>query len=191
MIISFEGIDASGKETQCKLLAEKLEAKGLKVKIITFPDYETPLGSAIKKFLADGYKVDDKTAAMLYAADRRQHCEMMQGLLGQGYILLTDRYKYSNFAFFSNRGVEMGWLVQLDSTIPESDLVILLDLTPEESISRKDDQDKFEGDGEYLAKVRETYLKLAAENQWTVIDGSLPVEQIHSKALEAVEEVLK
>jgi len=191
MLISFEGIDSSGKETQCRMLAEKLRSQGKKVETLSFPDYNTPLGKAIREFLVDGFKVDDETAAMLFAVDRRQHNPEITKLLEQEYILLTDRYKYSNFAFFRAKGLDKDWLIQLDSKIPESDLVILMDLSPSVSVLRKEEKDKFEKDEEYLTKVRAVYLELAAEKQWVVIDATQSFEEIHEKVMQAVNEVLK
>ena len=52
MIIAFEGLDKSGKETQAKHLRARIEQEGRKVHFLSFPDYETPIGREIAKALA-------------------------------------------------------------------------------------------------------------------------------------------
>ena len=110
-IIVIEGTDCSGKETQTKLLVEKLENRGLKVKRISFPMYDTPTGKMIgacllgKPDMCDellkenhgffpegGGNIDSLTAIDLYAADRRYNLPKINKLLDDGYIVIIDRY---------------------------------------------------------------------------------------------------
>ena len=116
-IIVIEGTDCSGKETQTRLLVEKLEADGIKVKRISFPMYDSPTGKIIgacllgkpdmcKELLkADhgmfpegGGCVDSLTAIDLYAADRRYNLPKIKKLLDDGYVVIIDRYVASNMA---------------------------------------------------------------------------------------------
>lgn len=116
-IIVIEGTDCSGKETQTRLLVEKLEAMGKKVKRISFPMYDTPTGKIIGAcllgkpdmcheylntqhgfFLEGGGNVDALAAIDLYAADRRYNLPKINKLLDDGYIVIIDRYVASNMA---------------------------------------------------------------------------------------------
>ena len=116
-IIVIEGTDCSGKETQTRLLVEKLESIGKKVKRISFPMYDTPTGKIIGACLlgkpdmcADllktthglfpegGGNVDSLAAIDLYAADRRYNLPKIKALLDDGYIVIIDRYVASNMA---------------------------------------------------------------------------------------------
>ena len=116
-IIVIEGTDCSGKETQTKLLVEKLENRGLKVKRISFPMYDSPTGKMIGAcllgkpemcndllkenhsfFPEGGGNVDSLTAINLYAADRRYNLPKINKLLDNGYIVIIDRYVASNMA---------------------------------------------------------------------------------------------
>ena len=86
-IIVIEGTDCSGKETQSKMLVEKLKEKGYKVKRMSFPMYESPTGKIVggaylgKKeigpclFEEGAVNVDPEVASLYYAADRRYHCK--------------------------------------------------------------------------------------------------------------------
>ena len=116
-IIVIEGTDCSGKETQTRLLVEKLEKIGKKVKRISFPMYDTPTGKMIgacllgkpdmcKDLLQEehgffpegGGNIDSLTAIDLYAADRRYNLPKINKLLDEGYIVIIDRYVASNMA---------------------------------------------------------------------------------------------
>ncbi len=116
-IIVIEGTDCSGKETQTRLLVDKLINDGLKVKRLSFPMYDTPTGKIIgacllgkpqmcKELLKDehsffpegGGNIDALAACDLYAADRRYNLPKILKYLNDGYIVIIDRYVTSNMA---------------------------------------------------------------------------------------------
>ena len=116
-LIIIEGTDCSGKETQTKLLVDKLVSNNIKVKRLSFPMYDTPTGKIIGAcllgkpdmckellktnhsfFPEGGGNVDPLTALALYAADRRYNLPLINDLLNQGYIVILDRYVASNMA---------------------------------------------------------------------------------------------
>ncbi len=116
-LIVIEGTDCSGKETQTKLLVERLKKEGCKVANISFPMYDTPTGRIVgacligkphmcKEFLkADhgffpegGGEIDSLTALLYYAADRRYNLDIINNYLNDGYTLIIDRYVTSNMA---------------------------------------------------------------------------------------------
>ena len=116
-LIIIEGTDCSGKETQTKLLVEKLVSNNIKVKRLSFPMYDTPTGKIIGAcllgkpdmckellktnhsfFPEGGGNVDPLTALAFYAADRRYNLPIINDLLNQGYIVILDRYVASNMA---------------------------------------------------------------------------------------------
>lgn len=116
-IIVIEGTDCSGKETQTRLLVQKLEENNIKVKRLSFPMYDSPTGKIIGAcllgkpdmckellktdhsfFEEGGGNVDPLAALALYAADRRYNLPIINKLLNQGYVLILDRYVASNMA---------------------------------------------------------------------------------------------
>jgi len=116
-LIVIEGTDCSGKETQSKLLVEKLEKENIKIKRLSFPMYDTPTGKIIgacllgkpemcKNLLREnhsffkegGGNIDALAACDLYAADRRYNLPKILDLLNQDYVVLIDRYVTSNMA---------------------------------------------------------------------------------------------
>ena len=116
-LIVIEGTDCSGKETQAKLLVDKLVSEGKKAVGLSFPMYDTPTGKIIgacllgkpdmcKKILKintsffpeGGGNVDYLTACNLYAADRRYNLPKILDYLNKEYIVVLDRYVASNMA---------------------------------------------------------------------------------------------
>lgn len=116
-IIIIEGTDCSGKETQSRLLEEKLNKENIKTKRISFPMYDTPTGKIVgacllgrpamceellKKshsfFPTGGGNIDSLTAILYYAADRRYNLPTINKYLEEGYNLIIDRYVPSNMA---------------------------------------------------------------------------------------------
>lgn len=116
-LIVVEGTDCSGKETQTRLLVDRLEKENIKIKRISFPMYDTPTGKIIGAcllgkpqmceellqsnhsfFPEGGGNIDALAACNFYAADRRYNLPVITNLLNNGYIVLVDRYVTSNMA---------------------------------------------------------------------------------------------
>ena len=109
-LIVIEGTDCSGKETQTKLLVEKLEKINIKCVRLSFPMYDTPTGKIVggpylgKDYICDGWfdegavNVDPKVSALYYAADRKYNIGKIEELLNSGVNVILDRYIYSNLA---------------------------------------------------------------------------------------------
>ena len=116
-IIVIEGTDCSGKETQSKLLEERLRKEGVKAARISFPMYDTPSGKIVgacllgkphmcEKILKEdhgffaegGGEVDSLAALCYYAADRRYNLPIINKYINNGYTLIIDRYVTSNMA---------------------------------------------------------------------------------------------
>lgn len=116
-IIVIEGTDCSGKETQTKMLVERLKKEDYKVERLSFPMYDTPTGKIIGAcllgkqdmcnellttehsfFPEGGGNIDSLAAINLYAADRRYNLPKIENLVNEGYIVIIDRYVTSNMA---------------------------------------------------------------------------------------------
>ena len=100
-LIVIEGGDASGKETQAKLLAERLTAAGKNVQLLDFPQYdENQIGGLIRECL-DGKRgnfmsIDARIASVLFAADRFESKAKIEAWLDSGAIVILDRYTSAN-----------------------------------------------------------------------------------------------
>lgn len=182
-LISFEGIDASGKETQAKMLYEYLSKQGYKVEFVSFPRYETPVGNVIRKALKGDIHLTTEAFHMLYEVDRMDFIEKIEELESCGYdFLILDRFTHSNIAFGVANNLSYNWLNILQSYIRKPDITFLLDITVDESVKRRQNrQDKFEEDLEFLNKARMAYT-LMAKNDPNIIPiwvGKSSPEQTH------------
>ena len=102
--VVIEGLDACGKSTQIKLLDDYLDSAGLRYKHLHFPRTDSPVyGEMIARFLrgefGDINGVDPYLVALLYAGDRQGAKAIIEGWLRKDYLVIVDRYVYSNIAF--------------------------------------------------------------------------------------------
>ena len=187
--ISFEGIDASGKTTQLKILAQNLLEQNLPT-ITTREAGGTELGKAIRNLVQDSHdlEIHPLSEALLYAADRAQHLsELVCPALAKNYFVLTDRYVDSSLAF---QGAQLSMQLirdinQLATGGLQTDLTILLDLPGEVAATRLTERgialDRIEQRGTaYQERVRLVYLGLANEQptRFLVLDARLSEKQL-------------
>jgi dTMP kinase len=188
--IVFEGLDGSGKSTQCVRLAERLRSLGI-VTHETCEPTDGPIGSLIHQIMTGRMAADQRTIAALFAADRLDHLlDAGSGLRGKvtgGVTVLSDRYYFSSFAY---HGVHapMEWVIQVNSQAAEilrPDLTVFLDLPPERCLERlRGDRWRLEmyETLENMRKVREKYFEAFAslEGRETVrvIDAGGPADQV-------------
>lgn len=102
--IVIEGLDGSGKSTQLKLLREYLQKKSIPFKYLHFPRLEEGIyGKLIARFLRGEMgandQVDPYLVALIFAGDRSEAASQIRGWVDQGYLVIVDRYVYSNIAF--------------------------------------------------------------------------------------------
>jgi dTMP kinase len=99
--IVIDGTDGSGKATQVELLSKRLKKDGHTVKNVDFPEYyENFFGKFIGHCLSEQYynfvKVHPKIASVLYAADRFESKDKIEGWLSKGYVVIANRYVSAN-----------------------------------------------------------------------------------------------
>ena len=109
-LIVIEGTDCSGKETQSKLLEERLKKEGKKVVRFDFPMYDSPTGKIIggaylgkpeigKSIFPEGaVNVDPYITCLYFAADRKYNMPKIEKYLNDDYYVILDRYTSSNQA---------------------------------------------------------------------------------------------
>lgn len=102
LLISFDGVDSSGKATQAKELAERLRFLGKRVSSLQSPDYTSPSGQKLKKLLQQPevwQKFSWQEKMEFFAANRHQHQKEVVEALKAGEIVVYDRYVASSIAF--------------------------------------------------------------------------------------------
>ena len=110
MLIAFEGLDQSGKETRARRLAESLAAEGRRVENLSFPDYETPIGREIGAALAGEREFPPDVMQLLYIANRYEWRPKIEQWLREGAVVVCDRYAASSIAYGESHGLDAAWL---------------------------------------------------------------------------------
>lgn len=197
--VVFEGINGCGKSTLHKLLSGKLRGSGRDV-VDTREPGGTPLGQELRKLLLEwkGEKKSPRTELFLFASDRAEHIDnLIRPALGRGAWVLCDRFMYSTLAFQGyGRGLDLSLIKQANAlavqgTLP--DLVILLDLPPEEACKRiqgrnSQSPDAFEDEEiAFHNRIREGFLNIARESDvpFLVLDATQTPEALCSQAARA------
>lgn len=132
--IVFEGIDGAGTSTQIKKLTD--------IDPMNFVATSEPTAGATGKFLrqmlSGDFKVDEKTSAYLFAADRCEHIFGRGGvkdLIDSGKIVISDRYFFSSLAYQSiSCGEKLPRL--LNSPFPLPEILFYFEIDPEISLAR-------------------------------------------------------
>jgi dTMP kinase len=185
--IVIEGLDGSGKSTQIELLTKYLDSKQTKFKFVHFPVVDSPVyGELIAKFLRGDLgalnDVNPYLVALLFAGDRFNFASTIRKWINEGYVVITDRYVYSNIAFQcaktkSEKEAEdlFNWILQTEYNyfkIPKPDLSLFLEvpfsftkqkLTTNRVGEARDylqgKQDIHEADLDFQLRVKESYIK--------------------------------
>ena len=186
-LIAFEGLDQSGKQTQAERLRDRLTADGRRVRLLSFPAYETAIGSEISHALQGARDYAAEVMQLLYVANRYEHRAQIEAETARGTVLICDRYVASSVAYGEAQGLDPAWLVEMQRRLPQPDLTLLLDIPPEVSAQRKTQQrDRYERDLGLLARVRASYLRQATGTGWVTIDATRDRDLITSDVARAV-----
>jgi dTMP kinase len=187
-LIAFEGLDQSGKQTQAERVRDRVIALGRACRLLSFPDYDTAIGTEISHALHGGRDYAADVMQLLYVANRYEKRDAMREALDAGTILVCDRYLASSIAYGEAQGLDAGWLRNIQKYLPQPDLTILLDIAPETAVRRKAaDRDRYERDLALLSRVRESYRRQAAQDGWLRLDGERPRDAVSADVLTAVE----
>lgn len=214
-LIVIEGTDGSGKETQTKLLCEKLINEGYKIKKISFPNYESESSAPVKMYLAGKFgdkakEVNPYPVSTMYAIDRYASFkeDWEKDYNDENTIVIADRYTTSNMLHqgtkleFNEQNNYIDWLKDLEYNkmkLPEPDVVFFLDMptkcaeslrkTRLNKITGEEKKDIHEKDIKYMEEVYNKGRIIALNEMWEMISctGSLGLKPIE----EINEEVLR
>ena len=187
LLIAFEGLDQSGKQTQAERLKAAVEARGRTAVLLDFPSYETAIGKEIGAGLHGQRDYGPDTMQLLYIANRYEKKPQIERLLAEGVVVICDRYLASSIAYGEAQGLDGAWLRGVQTYLPAPDLTILLDIAPETAAGRKTaNRDKYERDLALLSRVRESYGRQAEAPGWLRLDGERPKDAVAADVLTAV-----
>ncbi|RKY35841.1 MAG: dTMP kinase [Candidatus Omnitrophota bacterium] len=193
-LISFEGIEGTGKSTQCKYLEQYLKDKRVKTAVFREPGTSV-VGEAIRNILLHSKtQLTHFCEAMLFIAARAQLVEeQIKSNLYKKDIIILDRYIDATMAYQGyGDGVELELIEQLNKRAVNNlmpDLTILLDISPEIGLKRCIGNDRFE-ERELIfhQKVRQGYLKLAKNNskRIQIVSAAQDIQAVRSALINIV-----
>ena len=187
MIITFEGGDQAGKKTQSAMLQKRLRSAKIKIKLFSFPDYSTPIGKEINRYLHGKRKYPAQVIHCLLAANRWEKAAEIKKAQEKNSVVIMNRYRESNLVYGLANGLKLDWLEKLDEGLPKSDLVIILDVQQKESFARKkQNRDKFEKDKQFYSKISQGYKRLAKKKRWRIVNASQPKTEVHDDVVRIV-----
>jgi dTMP kinase len=203
VLITFEGIEGSGKSTHARLLAEHLGALGWNP-LATREPGGTPLGEPIRRLLLDAGSAPVAPLAelLLYCADRAQHVTQVIGpALAAGRPVLCDRFSDSTIAYQGHgRGLDLDLVRSIEARARGGltpALTFVFDCPPSEGLARVRRRsmatDRIESAPlAFHERVREGFLTLAATSpaRYRVLDSTATVDATQARVRAAALERL-
>jgi dTMP kinase len=202
LFLTFEGIDGSGKSSQCKRLAEALRRAGYDV-VLTREPGGSEGAEDIRRLVLEGdpAKWSAETEILLFTAARRDHMERtILPALAAGKVVICDRFVDSTRMYQGmSRGDLRATVDQLHNLMigREPDLTLLIDMDPATGLSRakgrQGTEERFEDFGLGLQeKMRAGFLSLAAEfpDRFRIVDGAQDIDAVAADVLRLTEAAL-
>jgi dTMP kinase len=191
IFIVIEGLDGSGKTTQAKLLAEKLEQKH-KVLLTAEPSCGKTGLFIREDCLYEEKRLPTEAEALLFAADRIEHMySEVKPALDDGGLVICDRYIYSSLAYQGSAGLSLEWIKTINARSLQPDFSLFIDVPPERVIERLRRKKSVMETLETQQKVREVYLKYVEKGELVRIDGDKPKDVVAAELYSKVLELLK
>ena len=203
VLLTFEGIDGSGKSTQVQLLNEYLQEHGHDTLVVREPG-GTSFSERVRSILLDSsLNVDPFAELLLFSAARAQLvAEKVRPALEAGRIVLCDRFYDSTTAYQgAGRGVaDPDWLTSFHERVTDHlvpDRTFLVEVDPETARARRtaeeDDPDRMEAaGGDFYERVVAGYETLAEQHPDRIrrLDGTRTIDDLHRTIRAEVEALL-
>ena len=174
LLVAFEGLDQSGKQTQAERLREHVTRRPRRAGSCRSPTTPRPSATRSRGRCTASATTAPDVMQLLYVANRHEKKPEIERALDGGAVIVCDRYLASSIAY----GEAQGWTPRGcgDPALPAAARPdLLLDIAPETAAARKKaDRDRYERDLALLSRVRESYHRQAAAGGWVLLDGERP-----------------
>jgi dTMP kinase len=191
LLVTFEGIDRSGKTTQARMLVDALGPEAVAVR----EPGGTELGERVREILKDPRgEIGPVTEALLFAAARAELCrQVIEPALEAGRVVVSDRFLDSSLAYQgAARGLGVDEVLEVNRFATSGlapDLTILLAIDPAHALRRAGEADRFEDEGvELQRRVAEAYERLAEAEPGRIrrVDADREPTAVHADVMELV-----
>ena len=193
ILIVFEGIDGTGKSTQCGLLAKSLNEMQVPNIALAEPT-RGAWGMKIRKLLSDGRKgISPQEELSWFINDRKEDIEMnIMPALKENMAVLMDRYYFSTAAYQGALGLEPDQIrLENEKFAPIPDRVLIFLASPEKCLERiessRDQKSTFEK-LDYLKNVQEIFKSFNGPNI-RFIESVGSVSEVHEKVLMEIDDL--
>lgn len=194
MLIVFEGLDRSGKSTQCERLVQHLREQGETIEHMRFPNRSTPIGQMINSYLTGETDQDDHVIHLLFSANRWEAAKAIEHHINTGTTVIIDRYSYSGAVYSAAKQIpsmDLQWCRQPEVGLPRPDLCLFLDLSSEEAAKRGGFGTERYEKQELQDRVRKLYGEMRKHDDERedirVVDAGAPVDHVGRAILTIVE----
>ena len=195
ILIVLEGLDRSGKSTQCQRLVENLRQKGETVEHMRFPNRSTTTGQMIASYLTGQSQQDDHAIHLLFSANRWESARAIEGHIKAGTTVVIDRYYYSGCVYSAakqNPTMDLAWCRHPEVGLPRPDIALFLD-TSAEAVARRGGfgNERYEKK-ELQDRVRDLYEQMRRHEDEShdivTINAGQDIEQVENDILEVVKQ---
>ena len=196
-LITFEGIDGSGKSTQIQMLENEFNKLGVEYKTFREPG-GTDLSEKIRAILLNKENIALLATAesLLFAAARAQlTAEQIKPAIAKGEFVICDRFTDSTIAYQGyGRGVDIKILEGINHIATYGltpDITFILDINPETAADRMvaEAPDRMEATGvEFFRRIREGYHKIKNQdpNRYRIVNGEQSPENVFKEIKEII-----
>jgi dTMP kinase len=162
MFIAIEGINGSGKGEQAVLTAGYFALRGAENILLTREPNDSEEGKLLRKLLSKPVSdIDPEKLNKLFLKDREDHLvRHVKPALRKGYVVITDRYKYSSIAYQQAQGLHITDLIHENKHFTTPDATFIIDVPVEEALKRIGRNKQAFENQEFLTKTRNVYLRL-------------------------------
>lgn len=190
--ITIYGVNNVGKSTQARLLVEKLEKAGHKVKYLKYPIYDlAPTGPFLNSVLrAEGVqKIPEDELQLWFILNRYQFEPALKKFLAEGYVVVAEDYVGTGIAWGTAKGLPQEWLEEANKFLLKENLAILIDGERDQGVIEK--IHLHEQNPELMVKCAAVLKAMAEKFGWNVVQRRDSKEETAERIWEVVERIFE